>query len=121
MSFLLQLAEFVLLSIVTLDTLGFIAELRKNSAKTDKRDYVRVCFTWVFLLALRSLACGLCCCGYFGGLFKMLFFGGKVYVSVPAIGGTETLYNLLVEQNVLKEYFTQAVQLVNSKVSCSQQ
>jgi len=111
MSFLLQVAEFVLLTIVTLDTLGFIAELRKNSAKSDRRDYVRLCFTWLFLLTLRSFSCLLCCCGYFGGLFKMLFFAGKVYVSVPAIGGTETLYNLLVEQNILKEYFSQAVHI----------
>jgi hypothetical protein len=120
MSFLLQVAEFVLLSIVTLDTLGFIAEYRKNSARSERNDYVRLCFTWVFFLALRSFSCFLCC-GYFGGLFKMLFFGAKVFVSVPAIGGTETLYNLLVEQNILKGYFTEAVNMVKSKVSCCQQ
>ncbi len=121
MSFLFQLAEFVLLSVVALDTLGFVAEIRKNAAKQDRRDFLRLCFTWVFFLVLRSFSCATCCLGYFGGLLRMLFFAAKVYISVPAIGGTETLYNVLIEQNLLKTYFLEAYNLVKAKIGCCKQ
>jgi len=121
MSFLFQLAEFVLLSVLALDTLGFLAELRKNSSKADRKDYVRLCFTWVFFLVLRALSCHTCCMGYFSGLFKMLFFAAKVYITVPLLGGTEILYTLLVEQNVMKTYLLQAYTLVKAKIGCCDQ
>lgn len=120
MSFLFQLAELVLLSVVAIDTLGFIGEFRKNS-KADTKDYVRLCFTWIFFLILRTLSCSVCCFGYFGGLFRMLFFAAKVYISVPSIGGTETLYSLLIEQNVMKTYLSEVVKMVKDKTGCCEQ
>jgi hypothetical protein len=51
----------------------------------------------------------------------MLFFSAKVYISVPAIGGTETLYNVLIEQNLLKTYFLEAYNLVKAKIGCCKQ
>ena len=119
MSFLSQFAELLLLSVVAFDTLGFIAEQRKNSSKSENKDFVRLCFTWVFFLVLRALTCSVCCLGYFGSFIGMLAFFGKVYISIPAIGGTETLYSMLIEQNIMKRYLCEAYTMVKSK-TCSQ-
>ena len=124
MSFLCQFAEFLLLSVVALDTLGFVAESRKNSARSENRDYLRLCFTWVFFLTIRSLSCTMSCvtgCGYIGSLFGMLFFSAKVFISIPAIGGTETLYSLLIEQNVMKRYLLDAYHMIKPNSVCGQQ
>jgi hypothetical protein len=118
MSFLLKFAEFLLFSVVTFDTLGHIAESRKNTEKVDRKDFLRLCFTWVFLLALNSLCCSSCSGGYFGSLWKFLIFGAKVYVCIPAIRGTETLYDLLVEQNVTKKYLFDAYHFAKTKAGC---
>jgi hypothetical protein len=121
MSFLIQVLEFVLLSIVAVDTLGFIAELRKNSSRADRGDYIRLCFTWVFFLVLSSLCCATCSSSYFSGFFKMLLLIAKVYITLPSVRGTETLYSLLVEQNVMKTYLLQAYDMVKAKTQCSEE
>jgi hypothetical protein len=117
MSFLLNLAELLLMGIVALDTLGFIVNNRKNPQSSDVKDFTRLCFTWVFFLVLRAVICG-SCGGFFGAILYYVAFAAKVYISVPVLGGTEKLYNMLLEQNVVKHYIEVAVSIIKSKTGC---
>jgi hypothetical protein len=119
MSFLWNLIELILLTVVALDTLGYVVENRKNPEKSSLKDYTRLCFTWVFFLILRSMSC--CgCSGYFGSLWGMAMLAGKVYVSIPLLGGSEKMYNMLIEENVAKKYFKVACDFIKSKTGCCQ-
>ncbi len=118
MSFLLEFIDLVLLFVVLYDTLGFIVHNRKNTLSSNVQDYNRICFTWIFHLYIRALLC-FSCTGIFGTLLETLSLAAKVYISLPMLHGTEKLYTLLVEQNVLKQYAEQFTQIVKQKVEAS--
>jgi len=119
MSFLYSLFDLVLLLVVTFDTLGFVAQNRKNPSASDARDFRRLCFTWVFYLAVRSLLCT-SCTGFLGSLFGLASLVAKAYISVPLLRGTETLYTQLVENNVAKTYLDTLVTLVRQKLGAAE-
>jgi hypothetical protein len=102
MTLFFNLVEIVLLSFLAIDTLGFIAENRKWS-RMDGKDYLRICFNWVFFLIFRTISCSTCS-GIIGHFYGMLMLLAKLYVTVPLLGGTEKLYDLVIEKNVLPSY-----------------
>jgi hypothetical protein len=119
MSFLLILGDFLLTFIVAIDTLGFIVNNRKNPSKSDQKDYVRLCFTWAFHFALKSLVCG-SCTGFFGKLFAIIALAAKAYVSIPVLGGAQKLYSTLIEQNLVLNCLEKVVNIVKAKTGCSE-
>jgi hypothetical protein len=102
MTFLFNFVEIILLLFSTIDTLGFIAENRKW-ARTDSKDYLRICFTWIFFLIFRAISCNTCS-GIIGHFYGMLMLLAKLYVTLPVLGGTEKLYDSIVEKNSLPNY-----------------
>jgi hypothetical protein len=106
MAFLFNVIELVLLGIVALDTLGYIAENRKHPVSRNQQDYLRLCYTWVFFFALRALPC-FSWLGFIGSIIGMLQLMAKVYISIPALGGTEKMYRILIEENMGKHYLSQ--------------
>jgi hypothetical protein len=116
MSFILGLVDLLLLVVVLYDTLGFIVHNRKNPLSSNQQDYHRLCFTWIFYLAIRSLICS-SCTGYIGSLLYLLSLGAKAYISLPMLHGTEKLYTLLVEQNVVRHYLEGLAQNLKQKVA----
>ena len=116
MSFLLNFGELLLLVLVSVDTLGFIAQNRKNPSNSDSKDYLRLCFTWVFFLVIRSLICS-SCGGFIGNALYFAAFLAKVYISIPALGGALKLYSVIVEQNALKHYGECAVNMIKAKMN----
>lgn len=116
MSFLLGLVDLLLLVVVLYDTLGYIAQNRKDPQKSEQHDYHRICFTWVFYLAVKSVVCS-SCTGYMGGLLYLLSIVFKAYISLPVLNGTDKLYHLLIEQNVLKSYFEKLTSTIKDKVA----
>jgi hypothetical protein len=116
MAFLLNLVELLLLVLVSLDTLGFIYQNRKNQGASNQRDWLRICYTWVFFLILRSLTC-YSSTGYIANFISMLTLLGKIYISVPLLNGTEKLYTLLIEQNAAAHYVRVVVEMVKQKMN----
>ena len=115
MSFLLALVDLLLLTVVLYDTLGFIAHNRKDPQNSNQQDYSRICFTWIFYLAVRSVVCS-SCTGYMGSFLYLLSIVFKAYISLPVLHGTEKLYNVLIEQNVLRGYFEKLSTTIKDKV-----
>lgn len=116
MALLFGLLDLVLLGLVALDTLGFLVQLRKRPESADINDYKRLCFTWVFLLAIRSITC-CSCSGILGNFICMLSLLAKAYVSIPMLRGTDKLYNILIEQNYVGNSIKGYVNMIKQKLN----
>ena len=115
MSFLFSFLEILMMVVVSLDTLGFIVQNKNSSRSTDNKDFSRICFTWVFLLVIRSVFCGSCCSGFLGTIVGLLSLFLKIYVSIPALKGTETVYSKLFEEKLPQKYFSQIVNFIKER------
>ena len=91
MSFLYGLVDLLLTSLITLDTLGLVGQFRAKKSP-EINDYTRVCFTWIFYLTLKSFTptAGE---GFFRVLIRVIFLLGKIFVTLPLLGGTMMIYN----------------------------
>ncbi len=116
MSFIFNLGEIVLMVLLSLDTLGFVYQNRKNPQGVNQKDYFRLCFSWIFFLALRCLFCLVCCLGFFSGIFQIVGFAAKAFVTIPMLNGSEIVYTKLVEENVARGYVQQVVNIVKEKI-----
>lgn len=117
MSFLLCFTDFVLMSLIMLDTLSLVNYIRKT-ASCDKKDYTRVCFTWIFFFMISSLtSCS--CTGYLGKMYRFLGLALRVYISIPILGGSYNLYHFLIEENKGMEYAKKAVNMIKSTTGMS--
>lgn len=113
--FLFCLIDKILIVLLALDTLGLCQQIRK-SKNVDEKDYSRVCFTWIFFFAIRALTC--CSCkGFLATVFQLIGLAGKVFVSIPLLGGTNKIYTLLVEQNKGAEYLQKGIDFIKAKIS----
>lgn len=112
MSFIFCLIDLVLISVITLDTLGLINQLRKTS-HCDLKDYTRVCFTWIFFLFVSSITnCN--CQGFCTKVWSFLGLALRIYIAIPLLGGTLKLHHFLIEQNKGVEYAKKAVDVIKS-------
>ena len=119
MSFLFNFGEIVLMVLLTLDTLGFVYQNRKNPQGVSQKDYFRLCFSWIFFLVLRRLVCFACCLGFLSGIIQIVGFAAKAFVTIPMLNGAETVYTKLVEENVARGYVQQVVNIVRQKIGAS--
>lgn len=113
MTFFFNFVEIILLSIICIDTLGFLGESRKGS-KANLRDFHRICFTWIFFLIFRSISCSTCS-GIIGHFYGMLMLLAKVYVAIPLLGGTQKLYDMVVEKNMIPSYIKEMFAKIKSE------
>jgi hypothetical protein len=116
MSFLLNFSELIVLALLAIDTLGFVAHNRKNPLSSNQKDFLRLCFSWVFVFALRAVFCTSCSSGVFANFYQLIGFIAKAYVCIPMFNGTEKLYTSLIEQNAAKHYVDLAVNMVKEKM-----
>ena len=116
MSFLFGLFDFLLTVILTLDTLSLLNQLKKNKS-CDQKDYKRVCFTWIFYLSLKSITCCNCKQGFLCTVYQFLVLCAKIYIVIPLINGTNTIYNYCIEQGKIQEFAKKGVDFIKSKIS----
>lgn len=112
MVFLFCLVDFLVLALMSLDTLSLLNQMKKKG-QTDQQDYTRVIFTWIFVLTVRCLTC-CSCTGSVANFFKLLGMVAKVYLALPILGGTNTVYDFLIEKGNGAKYFNKAVELVKT-------
>ena len=92
MSILLSILDLLINSIVAIDTLGLIVATRKNS-NIDTHEMWRLCFTWICFIVLNL--CMTCCSGYLGSLLCMIGLLAKVWIGLPKLGGSQTVFNYI--------------------------
>ena len=104
MSFLFGFLDMLLIIIMLFDTLGLIYLFRKKETVSPD-EYNRVCFSWILFLIIYNLfSCSWT--GFFGTLFRLIFFAAKAYVTIPKLGGATKLHKILIEQDQAKQYFS---------------
>ena len=95
MTFLFGLLDVLLTTVLLFDSLGLAYQFRKEGS-VDKKEYIRVCFTWLLFLTL----CSLLSCekkGFLGTIIRLVFFGVKAFIALPILGGTLKIYKYLIE------------------------
>ena len=114
MSFIFSLFDVVLTTIMLFDTLGIIYQFRKEG-NVDSKEYRRLCFSWIFFLAISSLfSCSWK--GFFGTLIRLIILAAKIYVTIPILGGTLKIHKFLIEDGNAEKYYNQVVGIVKSKL-----
>ena len=114
MTFFFGLLDLVLTTIMLFDTLGLAYQFRKEG-KSDPKEYVRVCLSWIFFLTI----CNLFSCnkkGFFGTIIRLIIFGAKAFFALPILGGTLKAYKFLIEDGNAEKYYQKVEQLVKSKL-----
>ena len=115
MSFLFCIFDVLLTAIMLFDTLGLIYQFRKSQESVDSKDYIRICFSWV----LYYIICSLFSCswkGVIGTLIRLIILLAKIYVTIPKIGGTNTIFKYLIEDKKGEEYYTKISEFVKAKL-----
>jgi len=116
MSFLTNFGEILLLVFLTIDTLGFIAHNRKNPVSSNQKDYFRLCLSWAFFLAIRTLFPASIGIGFINNFLELISLAAKAYVTIPILNGAEKVYTQLVEQNAARHYVDMVVNMVREKM-----
>ena len=117
MSFFFGFLDMLLTTILLFDTLGLAYVIRKEGEdKCDKKDYVRVCLSWILFLTICSLFTvnGK---GYFYAFIRLILFVAKAYVTLPICKGTLKIHEYLIEKEKAKEWYYKIVGFVKSKLS----
>ena len=114
MTFFFGLLDIVLTAIVLFDTLSLIYQFR-NEGSCDKKEYTRICFTWIIFLSL----CNFLSCdrkGFFGTLIRLIIFGMKAFIVLPVLGGTMKIHKYLFEDGNAKKWYKKAEDFIKSKL-----
>ena len=117
MSFFFGFLDMLLTTILLFDTLGLAYVIRKEGEdKCDKKDYVRVCLSWILFLTICKLFTvnGK---GYFYAFIRLILFVAKAYVTLPICKGTLKIHEYLIEKEKAKEWYYKIVGFVKSKLS----
>jgi hypothetical protein len=116
MAFLFGLIEIILLAIVVLDTLGFLIQNKRKPDDSNPHDYNRLIFTWTFFFVFKALTC---CSGsgLISGFFALLGLLAKAYISIPLLGGTQKLYDVLVRDNSFGIAAKKYIHLIKEKLN----
>ena len=117
MSFFFGFLDMLLTTILLFDTLGLAYQIRKEGEdKCDKKDYVRVCLSWILFLTICNLFTvnGK---GYFYAFIRLILFVAKAYVTLPICKGTLKIHEYLIEKEKAKEWYYKIVGFVKSKLS----
>ena len=114
MSILLYLVDLLVTALVSLDTLGFIVNSRKNK-EGEAKDFYRICFTWAAFMVINMFSCS-SCYGTLGFLWNFVLVSMKVFVGIPKTGGAEKMNNALVEQNMAVQYVKYLFDMIRNKL-----
>ena len=117
MAFFFGFLDMLLTTILLFDTLGLAYVIRKEGEdKCDKKDYVRVCLSWILFLTICNLFTvnGK---GYFYAFIRLILFVAKAYVTLPICKGTLKIHEYLIEKEKAKEWYYKIVGFVKSKLS----
>ena len=104
MTFFFGFLDILLTIILLFDTLGLAYQIRKEADKLDKREYIRVCLSWILFLTI----CYLFTCngkGFLYSIIRLLFFFAKAFVVLPICGGTLKIYDYLIEKENAKQWY----------------
>ena len=116
MTFFFGLLDMVLTSILLYDTIGIVYFDRRGKS-CDRRDYTRICFSWILFLAI----CNFFSCnknGFFGTLIRLIIFIAKAFVTLPVLGGTMKINKFLFDDGNAQKYYEKIKEIVESKL-CS--
>ena len=115
MTFFFGFLDILLTIILLFDTLGLAYQIRKEADKLDKRQYIRVCLSWILFLTICYLFTfnGK---GFFYSIIRLLFFFAKAFVVLPICGGTLKIYDYLIEKENAKQLYYSIVGKVKSKL-----
>ena len=114
MTFFFGLLDVVLTMIIFYDTLSLVYQFR-NEGSCDKREYQRICFTWlIFLTFCNYLSCDRK--GFLGTLIRLIIFSGKAFIALPVLGGTMKIYKYLFDDGNLEKWYKKVEDLVKSKI-----
>ena len=114
MTFFFGLLDVVLTAILLFDTIG-LAYLIRREGKSDPKENIRVCLSWILFLTI----CNLFICnrpGFFGILLRLIFFLAKAFVVIPKANGTLKIYEYLVESGNAERWYNTAVGMIQSKI-----
>jgi len=114
MTFFFGLLDVVLTAILLFDTIG-LAYLIRREGKSDPKEYIRVCLSWILFLTI----CNLFICnrpGFFGILLRLIFFFAKTFLVIPKANGTLKIYEYLVESGNAERWYNTAVGMIQSKI-----
>ena len=115
MSFILNLLDIVLTSILLFDTLGMIYQFRKHEESVKPKEFVRICFSWILFLTI----CSLFSCerkGFFGTLIRLIIVASKIYVTIPLFGGAMKIHKYLIEDGKAIDFYNKAYEFIKSKL-----
>ena len=116
MSFFFGFLDMLLTTILLFDTLGLAYQIRKEGEdKCDKKDYVRVCLSWILFLTICNLFT-INGKGYFYAFINLLLFLAKAYVTLPVCKGTLKIHEYLIEKEKAKDCYYKIVGFVKSKL-----
>ena len=111
MTFLFGLLDIVLTTIMLFDTLGLAYLIRQDPEKCEKKEYIRVCLSWILFLSISNLfSCEKK--GFLGTVFRTIIFLSKLFVVIPLLGGTLKLYKFLIEEKRGEKWF----ELIKAKI-----
>ena len=115
MTFFFGFLDILLTIILLFDTLGLAYQIRKEADKLDKREYIRVCLSWILFLTI----CYLFTCngkGFFYSIIRLLFFFAKAFVVLPICGGTLKIYDYLIEKENAKQWYYKISGILKDKL-----
>ncbi len=102
---IVELLNFLSLSIIIYDTLGYLANYaNKGSNDKTKEDYSRLIYTWIFYLSIKYLGCVTCLTDpecFLGGIFALVFAIVRLLVALPITGVRAILTKRIIEDDLL--------------------
>ena len=115
MTFVFCVFDILLTTIMLFDTLGLIYQFRKSEESVCHKDYIRICFSWILYLTISNLfSCSRK--GFLGTLIRLIILLAKIFVTIPKIGGTNTIFKYLIEDKKAEEFYNKISELAKSKL-----
>ena len=116
MTFFFGLLDVLLTTIMLFDTLGLAYQIRtQGQDKCDKKEYVRVCLSWILFLTICSIFTSNKK-GFLGTLLRISFFLAKAFVTLPVCKGTLRIYDYLIEKRNAEKWYYQIVGPLKDKL-----
>lgn len=118
-----QILNFLSLSIILYDTLGYLANYaNKSSSDKIKSDYSRLVYTWVFYLSIKYIECTTCLSDpgfYLGEMFALVFSIVRLFIALPVTGVRAVLTKQVIEDDLLYNLLSKMKSCASSS-SCNQ-
>ena len=112
--FIYYIMRFLLVSILTYDTLGFIVSDQRNKASTNAKllDYKRLVFSWIFVLSMISIFCKISLVPIIDDIVIICL----IIFTIPFLNGSEKMKEFLFNENGLIKQFYNLTDLILTKI-----